>query len=382
MAIAGNVLITGAEVGRVDRGNRGAEQLLATAATRAQGAGFRPTVAFGKVDGALRSSLNLKSYVGNPRAQILDRITPSLDVLGYTSIKALDGVLDASGYALGDPWGAHTATWIAKKYDQWSRVGVPIVALPQAYGPFENRAVAEASRNALERCSLVFAREKTSYEHLLALGIHPSMCRIAPDITLGEHRKSTSGRSNRLVIVPNWNLRERVGGDGYVSSLRDIAEWAQGSGMEVAGLLHEGPKDLAILEELSDLLDGGIYSELTGWSVKDFLASSTVVVSGRYHAVAACLTSRTPVVVHSWSHKYKELLALYDLVGCMADPTDSSNTISKIESATSTHHGDSRVSSQQEHIDRSVEAMWHNVFSILDQKRSNPRVTNWKLSSS
>lgn len=374
MDVKKTILITGAEVADVARGNRGAAQLLATSSSRARLNGYSSAVAIGKVDRTLRQALDLTSYIGNPRTRALDRFTPRVDALGYTSIQSLAGVLDASGYALGDPWGVHTATWISRKFDQWNRVGIPIVALPQAFGPFEEPDVADAARAALENCRLIYAREPTSYQHVIDLGINPEKCRIAPDITLGERASGSGGtgeRHNRLVIVPNWNLKERVGGDDYVESLREVCGWADRSGMEVVGLLHEGTKDLQILNELTDVLTGPIYSDLTGWETKKFIGKSRAVIAGRYHAVAACLATQTPVVVHSWSHKYRELLALYDNAENMADPVDPSETITVLQSVMNRESNRVSTNSAQLEIDRSLELMWAEVFDALEDGRAN-----------
>lgn len=371
-----NVLITGADVPRKDRGNRGAEQLLATAAARLTSQSLMPVVTVRKVDKVVRRSLALKSYVGNPRLRAFDRVTPSIDLGGFVSIAALDGVLDASGYALGDPWGPHTADWIAKKFEQWSSLGIPIVMLPQAFGPFENADVARSAKKALETCDLIFAREQVSYAHLIDLGIDPGVCRLSPDITLAEKPnlpQKTAARIERLVLVPNWNLSERGDSEGYYNCLLDVSRWASGRGLEVVGLLHEGSKDLAILERLSADTALTIVSDLSGWDVKRYIAQSRVVLSGRYHAVAAALSTETPVVAHSWSHKYQELLNLYK-VDWQANPVDSSSTIEKLEALLAAETPvDFR--DMQSTVNRDVESAWAEVFSLFERKSSDPRVS-------
>jgi colanic acid/amylovoran biosynthesis protein len=365
MGVTRNILISGAEVANLQRSNRGAEQLLTTAAQRLSGRSYTPVVTAAKVDRQLVNRLGMKQYLGNPRAQPIDRLIPPLDVAGFVSVKALGGVFDASGYALGDPWGTHTAEWISRKYRQWSSQSLPIVALPQAYGPFEQVEVADAARIALNQCRLIYAREETSYDYLMKLGIDPTVCRIAPDVTLAEKPELHNQRpkANRLVVVPNWNLLERGGGDHYMKCLAEVAAWADSRGLEVVGLLHEGSKDLAILQSLAGTSSIRIIDQMTGWDIKRYISNSRIVLSGRYHAVAAALSTGTLVVAHSWSHKYQELLNVYG-VDWLADPSDSTSTIDLLSSLLD-DGSPTDLGAKQHGISAKIENVWDEIFDVL-----------------
>lgn len=323
-----NILISGAEVRDASRGNRGAEQLLRSATARVQAMGFDPAVTIRQVDGQLRGELGLKEYVGNPRISRLDRVIPRVDISGFSTLRSYRGALDASGFALGDAWGPHTASWVMRKYTQWKERGLKIVALPQAYGGFSEPEVRSVSKRALGLCDLIFAREEESYQHLVDLGVDETRVRVCPDITIAEGTAAgVEERKNRLVIVPNWNLAERTDRTSYLECLTGAAHWGQEQGYEVVGLLHEGSKDLAILESVAAQAPIEILSDLTGWETKSYISESRLVLAGRYHAVVSALSTQTPVVTHSWSHKYRELLRQFGVEEWIRDPGNRSSTI-------------------------------------------------------
>ena len=329
--------------------------------------GYQPAVTIGQVDPRLRGELSLKQYVGNPRLQAMDRFVPPIDTHEVATLKTFRAVLDASGYALGDPWGSHTAMWLLRKYEQWSRRGLKIVALPQAYGPFRDTEVRKLAATALSKCDRIYAREEESYGHLLSLGIDENLCRICPDITIGERWvKARRARANRLVIVPNWHLANGAGSGRYVQTLADVAAWGAANNLQVVGLLHEGARDLSILDEVAKVSAIRIISDLSGWDVKEYIAGSALVVAGRYHAVVAALTTGTPVMTHSWSHKYRQLLRDFGVEGWLTDPEDSTSTIQGLETLLADDVSEAIAGRQAEMIDE-VDRMWVDVQRVLSR---------------
>ncbi|MDM7490519.1 polysaccharide pyruvyl transferase family protein [Rhodococcus sp. CSLK01-03] len=364
------ILISGAEVRDARRGNRGAEHLLRESASKLRSLGYVPAVTLGQVDPGLRGDLALKQYVGNPRIRVLDRVVPGVDLGGLVTLNRLDGVLDASGYALGDPWGMHTAKWIARKYSQWNARGVRIVALPQSYGPFVTPGLGETVRSALSHCDLVIARDEQSYQNLMSIGVDPSICMVSPDITIaagvGGPGKS---RERRLVIVPNYNIVERNPRVEYIDCLRATCEWGASRGYKVVGLLHEGVRDLRILQEVADQAPLEVLDDLRGWAVKEYIANSSLVVAGRYHAVVAALSTETPVVTHSWSHKYRELLRDFGVEEWMCSPVSASETISLVERISAVPQVE-HLRINRRRIVVEIEEMWNRVQEVLRARDS------------
>lgn len=355
------ILISGAEVRDRYLGNRGAEHLLRTSVSRLRSMGIQPCVTFGQVDPSLISELGLHQYVGNPRVDKFDPVLPELRTKRLVSVKGLGGVLDASGFALGDAWGVDTAKWLLRKYRQWDRQGLPIVALPQAYGSFENPDLAAMCREAIDYCALVFPRDEVSARHLRSLNLKKEVTTPVPDITIGEGQTTRPvARENRLVIVPNWNLAARGNSGAYFASLSESAKWGISRGMDIVGVLHEGRKDLALLQQLRADTGLRIVADLTGWQTKEFIAGSAMVVSGRYHAVLAALTTGTPVMTHSWSHKYLEVLRQFGVEEWLTAPDEPASVFSKL-SALADFTDSSNLDERRKTMKVSVDAMWDAV---------------------
>lgn len=356
-----NILISGAEVRDRYFGNRGAEHLLRTTVSRLRSMGMQPCVTFGQVDPFLVAELGLHEYVGNPRLDRLDGLIPEFRTKRLLNLKALDGVLDASGFALGDAWGVDTAQWVQRKYRQWAKAGLPIVALPQAYGPFDDDDLADMCRGALNSCTLVFPRDTVSAAHLSSLNLAHEIRQPVPDITIGETLSDKAKvRENRLVIVPNWNLAARGNSGAYFDSLTESVKWGFSQGMEVVGVLHEGQKDMALLRKLR--VDTGIriIGDLTGWETKEYIAGSALAVSGRYHAVIAALTTGTPVLTHSWSHKYLEVLKQFGVEEWLTAPDEPESVAAKLDGLVDFDEV-SALHDRRKSMKRSVDKMWDDV---------------------
>lgn len=360
------ILISGAEVGDRFLGNRGAEHLLRTSASRLRSMGLQPAVTFGKVDASLSAELGLVQYIGNPRIDKIDKFLPRFKTANFVNIKELSGVLDASGFALGDAWGTETAIWLKRKYQQWDSHGVPVVALPQAYGSFTSPELEKLCFDALSICRLVYPRDKTSAEHLQSLGLGTNLCDPVPDITIGEELQGPkSQRARRMVLVPNWNLAERGDKGTYKASLLESIRWAHRHDLEVVGVLHEGSRDLELLRQLQSEEPIRILADLTGWETKRYIAESEIVVSGRYHAVLAALTTSTPVLTHSWSHKYREVLSQFGVEEWLADPSDPSSVSKQLDHISASVKTD-KLSDHKQLLTSSIDAMWGQVQNLLN----------------
>src|SRR5690606_25073591 len=81
--------------------------------------------------------------------------------------KEVNIVLDASGFAYGDQWGAQYAhRRMGKFIKAWKSEGKKIILLPQAFGPFTKGDLKSEMAMMLDNVDLVFAREKQSYSYL------------------------------------------------------------------------------------------------------------------------------------------------------------------------------------------------------------------------
>jgi len=103
-------------------------------------------------------------------------------------------------------------------------LGIKLVLLPQAYGPFKRRLVKAMAKYILNRASLVYSRDQAGVEYvnkLLNKNIRNSKVRFAPDVAF----VLDSREPEHLAIEPSENIRSQ---DSIVV------------GLNISGLLFNG----------------------------------------------------------------------------------------------------------------------------------------------
>jgi len=102
---------------------------------------------------------------------------------GIVSEADVDVILDASGFAYGDQWPDLILRQVANEVARIRRLGKHYIFMPQSLGPFSGSVNQQFARKAFSEASLVFAREPSSYDHVLALVNEKSHVHQAPDFT-------------------------------------------------------------------------------------------------------------------------------------------------------------------------------------------------------
>ena len=175
---------------------------------------------------------------------------------GLVTEREIDVVLDASGFAYGDQWGAHKAEKrSASHIETWKKQGKKVILLPQAFGPFSSKRLADAMRTILEHADLVYAREAQSYNYLRALHPEAASLRQAPDFTnlvAGVPPRSAELDGLKTCVVVNSKMLEMTGAEGerYVPLMTDLTRHLARCGLAPFLLVHEGEKDLRIAREV------------------------------------------------------------------------------------------------------------------------------------
>src|SRR5690606_10227100 len=86
---------------------------------------------------------------------------------GFVLESQIDVVLDSSGFAFGDTWGAAFAQKrLTSSIRQWRSQGKRVILLPQAFGPFEDPNVLKEIQTIGKYANLICARDPVSYQNL------------------------------------------------------------------------------------------------------------------------------------------------------------------------------------------------------------------------
>lgn len=203
---------------------------------------------------------------------------------------------------------------------------VPVVKGSQAMGPFD-RWYLRAVLPLLRRARLVHARGMDTLNHLHRAGVRT---RLTPDIAFLLLPETTVAPEPGFVaLVPSSVVRQRydgkMGEGAYVALFAELARHLIRRGKRVVVLAHsyrdadtENSNDWPLCRKLAELVNeaGLTLHESPGCTpgeLKFVLGQAEAVITSRFHGMVAALSMGVPVLVTSWSHKYREVLAMFDL---------------------------------------------------------------------
>jgi colanic acid/amylovoran biosynthesis protein len=140
-----------------------------------------------------------------------------------------DAILDVSGGdSFSDIYGSHRFWSIIRPKLIAKRRGIPLILLPQTYGPFRGRRERRLAREAVLAAKMAWARDRYSFDELKAL--------LGKDFDESRHREGVDMAFNLGAIDPG----EKLGSE--------IRQWVQGRtnhpliGLNVSGLIALDPE--------------------------------------------------------------------------------------------------------------------------------------------
>lgn len=262
------------------------------------------------------------------------------------AIRDADCLLDVSGIAFHDGRLAVVAYHLASVIPAMT-VGVPVVRLSQALGPFDRRLNRWAARWTLRRTRLTFARGATSLGHLERLGLDPERWTSAPDLAFAFRDDMSLTRENDdrvdalardlaanredgpvVGLVPSSLVaaQSTSAGDDHVALLASWVGALVDKGCRVVVMPHATRaghqsmrnNDVAVVEDLHSRLGGVdgvdfVDYDLNAAAIRRLIRHCDVLLTSRFHAMVGALAEGVIPVTVGWSHKYEEVL---DVFGC------------------------------------------------------------------
>lgn len=231
----------------------------------------------------------------------------------------VDMILDASGFAYGDTWGAKKANRrLGAHIRRWKLAGIKVVLLPQAFGAFRVPELRKEMTFIFKEADRVYVRDSVSMRYVNGLHTSPNIIQ-KPDFTnlvAPIMPKNTSEFSDRVAIIPNIKMIEAVpkGGVGYIDTMAGIIAAIRKEGREPFLLLHEADKDVDVakLIHATQAVPMKVVAETHPLLIKGIIGASYAVVTSRFHGLVSALSQGVPCIATSWSHKYEELLSEYE----------------------------------------------------------------------
>ncbi|HIE11111.1 MAG TPA: hypothetical protein EYP62_05805 [Kiritimatiellae bacterium] len=295
---------------------------------------------------------------------------------GLVAPGEISAVLDASGYAFGDPWGEGPARGALRDFREARRHGARIALLPQAFGPFGDARLRHLYVQIKGTADLVYARDAVSYRHAVTCGGRSDHVSVAPDITHLVEGHLPEGRSlppHSAAIVPNSMIlkADRNRAATYFGMLRSVCDHLIRRGFTPILLLHEQREDRALVARIYEA--GGrplpTICEADPVVLKGILGTATLVFASRYHALVATLSQGVPAAAVGWAHKYDELFSDYGIPRlCLPLNSDRRRVNETLELLTD---DDARrlltkgIAERAEVNRRKVRRMWKEVDQLL-----------------
>ncbi|MFC0445711.1 polysaccharide pyruvyl transferase family protein [Pseudidiomarina halophila] len=305
-----------------------------------------------------------------------------LHKLNIVKASEINMVIDASGYAYGDPFPPRAIrNKLALELESLKQAGTPIILMPQAFGPFKKDSVRSAFLPILEQADIIFARDEQSLNYLNDIAKVTTRVERAPDftslVTADEYPHFKPGPKS-LCLIPNLKMLQHTKlAENYLDFFRALLCKAKKSGYEPFLLVHEEAEDKPVCDKLLENLkdyEFPVIIPATAKECKWVIGRSRLVVSSRYHGLISALSQATPVFATSWSHKYQALLNDYDSSDKLVD-LSSVNT--EVERVLEILKSDEALNTIRKHLQHNAETqrqetlkMWATIDSLLSSKFS------------
>lgn len=293
----------------------------------------------------------------------------------------IDAFIDISGYSFGDKWGAANCKVISRRIGEMHKRKKPTVFMPQMFGPFEKENVREAFLPAFANASLVYARDEVSFECLKQINSTNREILLTPDITITAKPKPPADipPSPYACVVPNKRMLDKTGGlwsERYIGTLSAAIKELQLQNIRPYVLIHDGAdEDLAVGKKLLEnvgLSEDSLLMHDDPLVIKGYIASSTMLIGSRFHAIVAALSTATPAIAIGWAHKYEMLLKDFGIPEFVFSDSQTDEDLQSLVRKLSDEKTNAEIvktlKEKKEPMVIQSNAMWDNVINLLKSK--------------
>lgn len=253
-----------------------------------------------------------------------------------------DLVIDEAGVSFIDSRGLIMNTYAFVCAAVPLLLGVPVVKYSQALGPFNSPVNRLLAKWILPKLHLICARGEITFNHLKSIGIvkNVKICAdgaftMPDDYSIAETVKGICERDifykskERIVSLSLSSVVQKKCnklGIDYIGTMSQFIDYLNDNGYKVliiANAAREGSRrprnnDLMVCNAVYEKVQN---KEMVRWypremkaeEIREFISHTHVLVASRFHAMIGALEKGIPTLLIGWSHKYKEVLDMFEL---------------------------------------------------------------------
>lgn len=256
--------------------------------------------------------------------------------------KNSDLVLDEAGVSFIDSRGIIMNLYAFITIAVPMLVGTPVVKYSQALGPFKSVINRTLAGIILPRCRLICARGKITMEHLRSIGVVNNVMLCADGaftmkdsaFWVYEINRVSKGDAFFNGNVVGVSLSSVVEGKcnslniNYKEIMIDFIHYLIRQGYHVLIIANaarlESKKarnnDLMVCQSVYQRVNSyemvrWYHKEMHPEEIRSYIGKCRFLVASRFHAMIGALEQQVPVMLVGWSHKYQEVLDMFELGG-------------------------------------------------------------------
>ncbi len=254
--------------------------------------------------------------------------------------KDTDLVIDEAGISFVDSRGFVMNTYAFVSVTVPMLVGTSVVKYSQAMGTFKKFTNRTLAKIALPKLKLICARGQGTYDNLKGIGIETNVVLCADgaftmpddidvDIMVNEICAKDTFYNDNVVGLSISSVVEKKCKKlkiDYATIMVEFIDYLNKQGYHVllianaARINSSKPRNNDLL--IGDKIYEGVrnkemvrwyHKEMTAEEIRAYLGKCRVLVASRFHAMIGALEKKVPVLLVGWSHKYQEVLDMFEL---------------------------------------------------------------------
>lgn len=301
---------------------------------------------------------------------------PYMRLTDSAAVRDTDYFIDASGFSFSDQWNPTEQRIKSLEFllSSYRKQGTKIVYLPQAFGPIKKENTKKLVSVLSQYADMIMPREKVSYNYMLEAKADKKKLKLYPDFTClveGACPAKYAHLAGGVCVIPNARMIDKgvLSYDYYIEALTKIIQNVKEQGKFVYILSHEISSDNPLCGKIGESFKGDIevVTGLNALEVKGLISTSYICITSRFHGVASALNSCVPCLATSWSHKYAELFADYNLTDCVLDLKDMDKSLESIASYINPETNlaiRKHLSEQLPRLKDKTREMWEEVWKL------------------